>query len=107
MWNIQECARTCYDVRVRSNGPDNEEAPQALPTPAGPAKPRRFPQMATGIITPHIRQRAELMAPSIPMLSRGRSKVTGQSFYLVPGSKAGTVYYSSSLGCTCPGFRAR
>jgi hypothetical protein len=63
--------------------------------------------MTVSTVTPAIRQRAELLAEQAPTWHRGRSKVDGRHFYLVPGSAAGVVYYSSHLGCTCPGFRHR
>jgi len=63
--------------------------------------------MATHIVTPTIRKRAEQLAERIPLLPRGRSKVNGAGFYVVPGSTAGVAYYTNSLGCTCPGYRNR
>lgn len=65
--------------------------------------------MAVGTVTPHIRQRAELLAEQAPTWPRGRSKVDGRAFYVIPSSgKPETVaHYASHLGCTCPGFRRR
>jgi hypothetical protein len=51
--------------------------------------------------------KAEMLADRVPFLNRGRSKRDGRGFFLMPGSKEGVVYYSSALGCTCPGFRNR
>lgn len=63
--------------------------------------------MATQMVTPTIRKRAEELAARLPFLSRGRSKLNGAGFYLVPGRVEGVVYYSSSLGCTCKGYLHR
>lgn len=38
---------------------------------------------------------------------RGRRKLDGKPFYIVPGSTAGVAYYTASDGCTCPSFRHR
>jgi hypothetical protein len=38
---------------------------------------------------------------------RGRRKLDGKPFYIVPGSKPGATYYTASGGCTCPSFRHR
>ena len=63
--------------------------------------------MAQAIVTPTIRKRAEQLAERIPLLPRGRSKINGAGFYVMPGSTAGVAYYTSSLGCTCKGFLHR
>ena len=63
--------------------------------------------MATAIVTPAMRRKAEQLAELVPTFHRGRSKANGQGFYLVPGSQPGTAHYTSDLGCTCPGFRHR
>lgn len=64
--------------------------------------------MATqAMVTPTIRKRAEQLAERIPILPRGRSRINGAGFYLVPGSAEGVAYYSNALGCTCPGFQHR
>jgi len=38
--------------------------------------------------------------------SPGRSKATGQSFWLIQGS-AGHAHWATAYGCTCPGYRHR
>ena len=65
--------------------------------------------MATPIVTPHIRQRAEQLAEQAPTWPRGRSKVDGRAFYVIPSSsKPETVaHYANHLGCSCPSFRHR
>ena len=40
------------------------------------------------------------------MLSPGRSKATRHAFWLVRGSQ-GRSYFTSSDGCSCPGYRHR
>lgn len=63
--------------------------------------------MAQAMVTPTIRKRAEELADRMHLLPRGRSKINGAGFHLVPGSTEGTAYYSNYLGCTCPGFQHR
>ena len=38
--------------------------------------------------------------------SRGRSKRTGQEFWVIPGSR-GTAHWATASGCTCKSFRFR
>lgn len=63
--------------------------------------------MATKMVTDAMRKKAEALADMIPLFSKGRSKVTGAEFVIVPGSKAGTAWWANFAGCTCPGFRNR
>jgi hypothetical protein len=65
--------------------------------------------MTTISVTPAMRRKAEALAELVPMLPRGRSKINGQGFYIIPSSeKPLTVaHYASDLGCTCEGFRRR
>jgi hypothetical protein len=60
--------------------------------------------MTTVIVSPAMTRKAEKLAARVPFMSRGRSKVNGITFYIVPGSKAGTAWWSNGLGCNCPGF---
>lgn len=39
--------------------------------------------------------------------SRGTSKRTGESFWVIPGSKPNTAHYTTSAGCTCKSFETR
>ena len=39
--------------------------------------------------------------------SRGTSKRTGEGFWSIPGSVAGTAHYATSYGCTCKSFEVR
>lgn len=55
-------------------------------------------------VTAPMRRKAEKLAVRVPFMSTGRSKVNGITFYIVPGSKAGTAWWSNGLGCNCPGF---
>ncbi len=46
---------------------------------------------------------AEQLVAEPERWSRGRSKETGQSFWLIQGS-AGHAHYATASGCTCKGF---
>jgi hypothetical protein len=61
----------------------------------------------TATITPAMAKKAEALAVRVPLLSRGRSKATGEAFYVIPGSKPGTAHWANASGCTCEGFRRR
>jgi len=52
-------------------------------------------------------RKAEALAAQMPLFSRGRSKRTGESFVIVPGSTPGTAHWATSDGCTCVGFDKR
>lgn len=63
--------------------------------------------MATAMVTPPMRRKAEALVSRIPFLSKGRSKITGDEFAIFPGSVEGTAWWANFSGCTCPGFRHR
>lgn len=54
------------------------------------------------------RKAAEL-ALLLPLLSRGRSKATGQPFYIVPASTGTSAHWTATdgSGCTCIGYQRR
>ena len=60
------------------------------------------------IVTPTASQlaHAEQIAAEPERWSRGRSKQTGQAFWLIQGSK-GAAHYATASGCTCKGFYYR
>jgi hypothetical protein len=59
------------------------------------------------MVTPAIRQRAELLAEQAPTWPRGRAKADGRHFYVIPASAPGVAHWANHLGCSCPGFRNR
>lgn len=64
--------------------------------------------MAQTIVAPTASQvaAAEALLADLGRWSPGRSKETGRSFWLVRGSQ-GRSYFTTSDGCSCPGFRHR
>lgn len=64
--------------------------------------------MAHAIVAPTPSQQAaaEQLLSEPGRWSHGRSKETGQAFWLIQGSK-GTAHYATSFGCTCRGFTYR
>ena len=58
-------------------------------------------------VSPAMTRKAEALAAQMPLFSRGRSKRTGESFVIVPGSTPGTAHWATSAGCTCIGFDKR
>ena len=58
-------------------------------------------------VTPAMQQKAEKLAEMLPLFPRGRAKANGTGFYLIPGSKPTTAWYSNHAGCNCPGFQKR
>lgn len=58
-------------------------------------------------ITSSMRAHAEQLVFESYTWARGRSKTSGEGFYVVPASKAGTAHYSSRFGCTCKSYRWR
>ena len=63
--------------------------------------------MTTRSISPAMQAKAEALALQVPLLSRGRSKATGEAFVLMPGSDPSTAHYTTVYGCTCAGFKRR
>ena len=61
--------------------------------------------MATGIVAPTASQQAaaEALLADPGRWSPGRSKETGQRFWLIQG-RAGHAHYATAAGCTCKGF---
>lgn len=39
--------------------------------------------------------------------TRGRSKVTGESFWIIPASAGVGAHWATATGCTCAGYRHR
>jgi hypothetical protein len=63
--------------------------------------------MAQATVTPPMRRKAETLAALVPMMSKGRSKRTGEAFVIVPGSTPNVAHWATPTGCTCVGFRRR
>ena len=63
--------------------------------------------MTTVSVSPAMQAKAEALALQVPLLSRGRSKATGEAFVLMPGSDPSTAHYTTVYGCTCAGFKRR
>ena len=65
--------------------------------------------MASSIVTPAMRCKAEQLAELFPTFSRGRSKRNGRQFVIVPGTERGTAHWTAAdgLACTCAGFQRR
>ena len=65
--------------------------------------------MATTIVSPPMRRKADALAELLPTLSRGRSKVDGRPFYVVPASNRISAHWTAldGSGCTCLGFQRR
>jgi hypothetical protein len=54
-----------------------------------------------------MRERAERLAELLPHYPRGMSRVNGSRFWIIPAGSRPAAYYSSHLGCSCPGFQHR
>src|SRR4051812_18930562 len=65
--------------------------------------------MASSIVSAPMRAKAEALAELLPTFSRGRSKVTGQPFIVVPASNKMTAHWTAvdGTGCTCLGYQRR
>jgi hypothetical protein len=67
--------------------------------------------MAQTAVTPAVQRKAERLAQALPLLPRGRSKETGQPFYVVPSTTAPLLVAHwtavDGSGCTCTGFDRR
>src|SRR4051794_26538649 len=65
--------------------------------------------MASPTVTAPMRKKAEALAELLPTFSRGRSKVTGQPFIVVPASNRLTAHWTAvdGSGCTCIGYQRR
>ena len=63
--------------------------------------------MTTSSISPAMQRKAEGLAACVPLLNRGRSKATGETFVLVPDSESNVAHYTTTYGCTCIGFKRR
>jgi hypothetical protein len=61
------------------------------------------------IVSPPMRRKAEALAELVPLMSRGRSKETGQPFIVVPASNRLTAHWTAvdGSGCTCLGYQRR
>ena len=56
--------------------------------------------------TPSQRAAAAQFVSDPSRWTAARSKISGERFWIVAGSK-GTAYYASPRGCTCPGYTYR
>jgi hypothetical protein len=65
--------------------------------------------MTTSIVTPAMSRKAEQLAALLPTFSRGRSKASGQPFYVVPSSNRLSAHWTAidGSGCTCQGHQRR
>jgi hypothetical protein len=63
--------------------------------------------MSTSIVPPATRRRADQLLAHADRWSRGVRHTDGLALVTFSGSKPGAVYFTSTLGCTCPGFRHR
>src|SRR4051794_35428941 len=65
--------------------------------------------MATAIISPPMRRKAEALVSQLASFSTGTSKLTGQHFYVVPASNRLTAHWTAidGSGCTCIGYQRR
>ena len=63
--------------------------------------------MAQAIVTPPMQRKAEALAALVPLMSKGRSKRTGQHFVIVPGTTPTVAHWAAATGCTCVGFQRR
>ena len=65
--------------------------------------------MATAMsLSPQTLEEAHAMALRGHTWHRGRSKVNGRPFYLIPSrTEPNVAHYTTSYGCTCRGFRKR
>jgi hypothetical protein len=52
-------------------------------------------------------RKAEALAAQVPLMHRGRSKVTGEAFVIVPGSTDDVAHWASAYACTCIGHQRR
>lgn len=62
--------------------------------------------MTQKFITPAMQKKAEQLAPRVPLLSRGYSKINGRHFWVMPASDGLHSYMvaQDASGCTCRGF---
>jgi hypothetical protein len=65
--------------------------------------------VASPIVTPAMSRKARDLAELLSTCSRGRSKLNGQPFYVVPSSNRLSAHWTAvdGSGCTCQGFQRR
>src|SRR5690348_8405804 len=63
--------------------------------------------MTTRSISPAMQRKAEALAARAHTWARGRSKLDGAGFYVIPGSAPTVAHYANVFGCTCEGYRRR
>src|SRR5436309_14397258 len=63
--------------------------------------------MTTRSISPAMQAKAEALADQAHTWHRGRSKVDGAEFAIIPASDGMTAHWANRLGCTCVGHRRR
>lgn len=61
------------------------------------------------VVTAPMRRKAEKLVEQLATFSTGRSKRTGQRFYVVPASNRMTAHWTAldGSGCTCIGYQRR
>ena len=59
----------------------------------------------TTVVSPTIADRVAAVLVTAPSWTHGRRKSDGRQFWIVPGSKAGQVYFADARDCTCPAAR--
>lgn len=63
--------------------------------------------MTQQVITSSMQAHAEQLVSESYRWSRGRSKVSGAEFYVIPASTTNAAHYTSEDGCTCKSFTYR
>lgn len=63
--------------------------------------------MTPATVTPAMQAKAERLAGMLATCPRGRSKVNGTGFYIIPGTRPRVAHYANHLGCDCEGYRRR
>ncbi len=59
----------------------------------------------TTVVSPTIADRVAAVLATAPTWTHGTRKSDGREFWIVPGSKAGRVYFADARDCTCPAAR--
>jgi len=59
----------------------------------------------TTVVSPTIADRVAAVLATAPSWTHGRRRADGRQFWIVPGSKAGQVYFADARDCTCAAAR--
>lgn len=63
--------------------------------------------MSVSIVPAATRRRADQLLQHADRWARGTRHTDGLALFTFAGSAPGAVYFASTLGCTCPGYRHR